>query len=326
MNLPWEKSYWSWLDYTLIPSLYSKNKSDSVWQFASTMRIRQVRSLDGPCPADRYSSLLNITRCSGTDFDKNSYATDGWTVKSTRKGDNIASNAPWKYDRRCSSDHTVIGMLRNYPCEGYYFRLQKDITYKEHVQKLSSELKAKLWVDDQTRLLEHNVVLYNPDTNQYAFYNFLIESVESRFTSMTFSIDYFKADFYFTNLDRFSIFCVALLTLIMIFLSWTIVKMPFHHGLWNSFKRFWYVHLVLMVLVTLSSIILHVVTLIGLYRFQDDIHNGDVAAGSNVGEIVVLSKTSRYLFAISVFLVIIRVSNVLFIIFLVKFWIETFSC
>ena len=300
------KNYLSWLDEKFVTVLYATDNDDddngNNWEFASTPYIHQVRVFNHQCPTEKYASLIGKQRkCLSVRYETGNFK-NSWNKAISATERNYALTQ-WTSTKPNRSHPFIVGNLDRYPSNGYYVWLPSNITYRDRSMNELSDLKKNLWFDSNTRLLKHTAVLYNKNINMYAYYNLLVERLESGYMSALYTVSYFQADFYLENVDRFSIFCVVLLFVIMVGLTVKTLLILNKHGLWSSLKRFWCLHLIVTVFFTLMAIAIHVVNLIQMNAFTNDIHNGRVAIGSNIIEVETLNNLSRYMFSVSLFLI-----------------------
>ncbi|XP_066278313.1 polycystin-1-like protein 2 [Branchiostoma lanceolatum] len=184
------ESFWTWLQAGLIPTLYHNSSYNDMvnparvimgngksW-LVGTAAIRQVRLEPGlPCDVPEQMQLYG-TRCalsfSLTDMDTANYSA-GWQNSSiSNNTDSEEMLKPWVYTFASLTDgFPTFGEHGSYIGGGYSTSLDPSVRFSNKTQE--ELLQDGGWLDENTRAVMVEVLLYNPDANLFSVVTFLVE-------------------------------------------------------------------------------------------------------------------------------------------------------
>ncbi|XP_078571576.1 polycystin-1-like protein 2 [Branchiostoma floridae x Branchiostoma japonicum] len=184
------ESFWSWVQHDLIPTTRSAEwyngrakAADTVLQDMLThhleaVQLRQVRLKQGrlcetPKRLRRKTPLCTVGYSALTE-DTGDY-TEGWN------GLNETSNVitteemerPWKYKFASLIDSfPYFGQHGTYHTGGYYAPLRKT---RASSRRLATSLQKSRWLDERTRAVFVEMILYNPHANLFSMVTLVVE-------------------------------------------------------------------------------------------------------------------------------------------------------
>ncbi|XP_078587370.1 polycystin-1-like protein 2 isoform X2 [Branchiostoma floridae x Branchiostoma japonicum] len=184
------ESFWTWLQAGLIPTLYHNSwyngrvnpapvimGNGKSW-LVGAAAIRQVRLEPGlPCEVPEQMQTYG-KRCvlsfSLTDMDTANYST-GWQNSSiSNNADSEEMLKPWIYTFASLTDgFPTFGEHGTYIGGGYSTSLDPTVLFSNQTRE--ELLLDGGWLDENTRAVMVEVLLYNPDANLFSVVTFLVE-------------------------------------------------------------------------------------------------------------------------------------------------------
>ncbi|XP_078661144.1 polycystin-1-like protein 2 [Branchiostoma floridae x Branchiostoma belcheri] len=183
------ESFWTWLQAGLLPTLYQDSWYNGMvnparvimgngksW-LVGTAAMRQVRLEPGlPCDVPERMQTYS-TRCvlsfSLTNMDTANYST-GWQNSSISTDTRWEMLKPWVYTFASLTDgFPTFGEHGTYTGGGYSTSLDPSVRFSNQTQE--QLLQDGGWLDQNTRAVMVETILYNPDANLFSVVTFLVE-------------------------------------------------------------------------------------------------------------------------------------------------------
>jgi len=145
-------SFWQWAQDTLGDTLFSQSSTANP-ELVGNLTLRQFRVSGSPCPQEPNRTCY---------FDL------------TRDQNNWVSGDEWKGTQwdPFASDTRLVSRVSNLPSGGYAISIPAN---QSAIQQILSDLQENGWIDAQTRVINLEFILYNPNLGFYGISMMTIE-------------------------------------------------------------------------------------------------------------------------------------------------------